>query len=77
MTFLGWLGSALLALCGVPLLINTRFGDKLFLWLWLLGEICLVVYVGAKPNRDWPLIANYGFNCALVSVVLWRRSARH
>ncbi len=70
---LGWLGSALLAFCGLPLLVNTRWGDRLFLWAWLLGELCLLFYVGERTPRDWPLLVNYGFNSLLVGFVIWRR----
>ena len=71
---LGWLGACLLAFCGVPLLVNTRFGDRLFLWAWFLGELCLLCYVSERTPRDWPLTLNYGFNALLVSFVIWRRS---
>ncbi len=69
---LGYLGAALLCLCGLPLLFSTRWGDKLFLWLWFLGECAMLVYVGQTDGAG-PYLLNYGFNVALVGFVLWKR----
>lgn len=72
---LGWLGTTALVLCGVPLVYHTRTGDRWFFWLWLLGEVCLFACV-ALTTGDPRLLANYGFNAALVAFVLVHRRHR-
>jgi hypothetical protein len=70
---IGYIGATLLAACGVPLLLpNRKFGDLVFLWTWLLGELAMLTYV-LLDTRDPPLVLNYGANAVLVAVVLWRR----
>jgi hypothetical protein len=71
----GWLGAGLLALCGLPLLLGTKAGDRWFLDLWLAGEVAMFFYVLDRTPDAWPLLANYAFNSALVGVVRWRRAA--
>ncbi len=75
MSAIGYIGAALLALCGVPLLFSTRWGDRLFLWAWFGGEVCCLIYVLGQPTILTPLALNYAANVALVAVVLWRRRA--
>ena len=59
----GWLGSLLLALCGVPQAIQSykdKHSDGIswgFLLLWAFGELFAMVYVGEKV--DLPLLLNY------------------
>jgi hypothetical protein len=73
---LGYFGAACLALCGVPLLLpNRKFGDLVFLWAWLIGELTMLAYV-LLDTRDAPLVLNYGVNALLVIAVLYRRRDR-
>lgn len=81
MNIIGWIGSIMLAICGVPQLIKTRRdghaeGISLpFLGLWFGGELLTLGYVA--PSLDWPLMANYGANVILVGIIgyykLWPR----
>jgi len=70
---LGWLGAACLGFCGLPQAVKTvRTGKAddislLFLTLWLTGEVLTLLYVW--PKADWPLIANYALNLAVVCVI--------
>lgn len=72
---IGWVGSLLLAWCGLPQAYSSiKEGHSHGMaWgtiiMWLLGEICLVIYV--VPKLDWPLILNYASNILIVSVILW------
>jgi len=49
--------------------------DWFFLWAWLIGELCMIVYV--LPKWDWPLLINYLFNLACLLVIfrykIWER----
>lgn len=69
---LGYLGAALLAFCGVPLLFRTRGGDRLFLASWLLGELTMLVYV-LEIDGPAPLVTNYALSAALVFLIVVRR----
>ena len=71
---LAWIGSVLLALCGFPMMIKSiRDGhsdgvDATFLWMWIIGEILVWVYVVSR--QDWPMIFNYSLNIIFVIVIL-------
>ncbi len=71
---IGWVSAALLAFCGVPLLVATKLGDKVFLWCWFLGELYGLGYI-CWTSQALPLLANYGLNTLLVAAILWRRRA--
>jgi uncharacterized protein with PQ loop repeat len=72
---IGWIGGLLLAFCGLPMAIKSfRDGNsdgvsKLFLVMWLLGEIALLVYVLIKHGFDLPLVTNYLLNIAFISII--------
>ena len=72
---LGWLGSILLAFCGLPQAIEsyrTKNSDGLtwgFLIMWGVGEIFTVIYI--IPKWHWPLIFNYTANLIFISVILY------
>jgi len=74
MNLLGWLGAACLGLCGLPQAIKTVRTKKTddvsgwFLFLWLAGELLTLAYVA--PKLDWPLLANYCLNIAVICVIL-------
>jgi uncharacterized protein with PQ loop repeat len=72
---LGWLGSILLAICGVPqawLSYKEKHSDGIswsFLLLWGFGEIFCLGYVYNK--LDLPLFVNYAINILIVGVMIY------
>lgn len=70
---LGWAASVVLAISSLPQCFKTvRDGhaDGLswaFIALWLIGEILSLAYV--LPSMNWPLIANYGANLAILLII--------
>jgi uncharacterized protein with PQ loop repeat len=75
MEFLGWIGSILLAFCGLPQAIEsykTKCSDGLtwgFLFMWLSGEILTFLYV--LPKLDLPLIFNYSANIIFLIIIVY------
>lgn len=75
---IGWAGGFFFAVCAAPQAIQCwRQGhaeglNQTFMWLWFLGEVLSAVYVWGTthPNPMWPLLANYGFNFALLLVIM-------
>jgi uncharacterized protein with PQ loop repeat len=74
MEIVGWIGSVLLALCGLPLAWQS-FRDKhshgisnAFLVMWLVGELLTFSYV--LPKKDYPLLFNYGLNIVCLVIVI-------
>ena len=71
----GWLGSAMLALCPIPQAIESyqlQSSDGLswaFLGLWAVGELLLLGYT--IPLKLWPLVINYVLNLSCLAVVIW------
>jgi uncharacterized protein with PQ loop repeat len=59
---IGWLGSVLLAFCGLPQAIEsykTKSSEGLtwgFISMWFIGEICTFVYI--LPTLNLPLLFN-------------------
>lgn len=84
MILIGWIGGILLALSSIPQAIRTvRDGNAdglsgFFIASWLIGEVLSLVYIG--PTFNWPLIANYGINLLIVSLIgyykVWPRDSR-
>lgn len=78
---IGWIGSILFALCGVPQAFKSiKDGNSdglswLFLLMWFFGELLSMVY--AIHLKLWPLLFNYSFNffCLLIVIYyrIWRR----
>jgi uncharacterized protein with PQ loop repeat len=74
MELIGWIGSTLLALCGVPLAWQTikqkhaRYMSNMFLAMWLIGEILTFAYI--LPKRDYPLLLNYSLNIVCLAIVV-------
>ena len=71
---LAMIGSIALATCGVPEAIKAYETEECtigytMLLLWLVGEICLVIYV--IQTSQYVLLINYGFNILLVSIMLY------
>jgi uncharacterized protein with PQ loop repeat len=70
----GWLGSALLACCGLPEAIKSlREKQSGLTWglllMWFIGEIFLMVY--AIHLGSIPLFCNYTANVFILLPVLW------
>lgn len=75
MDTLGWVGSLLLAFCGLPQAIKSikeKHSDGIspvFLFMWGAGEVLTFGYVYDK--LDLPLMANYAANIVFVGVIAW------
>jgi uncharacterized protein with PQ loop repeat len=75
MEYIGWIGSILLAFCGLPQAIEsykTKNSDGLtwgFLGMWGMGEIFTIIYI--LPKWHWPLIFNYTANIIFIGIILY------
>ncbi len=74
METIGFIGSILLGVCGIPEVVRTIKDNKChlgwnFLLLWFGGELFMLMYV--IPMKDIPLLFNYIFNFALVAIMLF------
>lgn len=73
--FLGWLGSILLAFCGLPQAISSwrKKSSHGVTWglliMWGLGEIFTLIYV--IPKMDMPLLLNYTANILFLTVIVY------
>jgi uncharacterized protein with PQ loop repeat len=73
---IGWIGSLCFALCGLPQAIQsfrTKSSEGInsgMLALWTLGEVLTLVYI-TLTTVQWPLIANYVFNLACLTVIIY------
>jgi len=76
---IGWLGSIMLALCGLPQAIEswkTKSSAGLtwgFLLLWSFGEIFTFIYI--MPKMDLPLLLNYTTNIIFLAVIIYYKLA--
>lgn len=72
---IGWIGSILLAFCGLPQAIEsfkTKSSAGLtwgFISMWFIGEICTFVYI--IPKMDLPLLFNYSANIIFLCVIIY------
>jgi uncharacterized protein with PQ loop repeat len=75
METLGYIGSIMLAICGLPQAIEsfkTKSSEGLtwgFLALWFFGEIFTFAYI--LPKMDLPLLINYSANIIFLSVIIY------
>lgn len=75
---IGWIGGALFAFCAVPQAWKSyKDGNAYsvswgFLNMWLLGEICTLIYV--FPKGHMPLLFNYVANIAFIFVILYYKA---
>ena len=75
METLGWLGSILLAFCGLPQAIEsykTKSSAGLtwgFIAMWFIGEIFTFVYI--FPKMVLPILFNYTANILFLSVIIF------
>lgn len=74
MEAIGWLGSILFAICGLPQAIqsikdgHSRGLNWFFLLAWFGGEVLTIAYVW--PKADWPLLFNYLTNLVFLLIML-------
>ena len=79
MESLGWLGSILLAFCGLPQAlesIKTKSSEGLtwgFIGMWFIGEIMTFIYI--LPKLDLPLLFNYTANIIFLSIIIYYKLA--
>jgi uncharacterized protein with PQ loop repeat len=72
---IGWIGSLLLAFCGLPQALEswkTKSSDGLtwgFISMWFIGEICTFIYI--IPKMDLPLLFNYSANIIFLIVIIY------
>lgn len=75
METIGWIGSILLAFCGLPQAIEsykTKSSAGLtwgFIGMWLIGELCTFIYI--IPQMVLPLLFNYTANIIFVSIIVY------
>jgi uncharacterized protein with PQ loop repeat len=75
MEIIGWIGSILLAFCGLPQAIEsyrTKSSDGLtwgLLLMWFWGEIFTIIYI--IPKWHWPLIFNYTANIIFLVIIIY------
>lgn len=74
----GWVGSILLAFCGLPQALHswrTKSSDGVswgLVLMWGLGEVLTLFYV--FPRMEWPLIFNYAANIVFISVIAYYKA---
>lgn len=75
MEIIGWIGSILLAFCGLPQAIEsykTKSSEGLtwgLLLMWFWGEIFTIIYI--IPKWHWPLIFNYTANIIFLVIIIY------
>ena len=74
--FIGWIGSFLLAFCGIPQLIKGLIEPttikKISIWFlltWFFGELFIMIYTFVYAFK-WPLIFNYLINLSTLIGIL-------
>ena len=79
MEMIGWLGSILLAFCGLPQAIEsykTKSSEGLtwgFIGMWFIGEIMTFIYI--LPQMVLPLIFNYTANIIFLAIIIYYKLA--
>lgn len=72
---IGWIGSILLAFCGLPQAvesIKTKSSEGLtwgFIGMWFIGEICTFIYI--LPTLNLPLLFNYTANIIFLAIIIY------
>ena len=75
MELLGWVGSIMLSICGLPQAYESyknKNSDGInwgFILLWLIGEVLVVFYVLYK--KEYPLVFNCALNIVLASIIMY------
>lgn len=77
MEIVGWVGSISFSICGIPQAYrsikegNSSGVSWWFLILWLVGELCTIVYVLMLSELLVPLIVNYILNLGSLLVIIY------
>jgi uncharacterized protein with PQ loop repeat len=72
---IGWLGSILLAFCGLPQAIMSIRNKSSYgiawgsLLMWLFGEIFTIIYI--FPQMQYPLLFNYFANIVFLGIIIY------
>lgn len=76
----GWIGSILLAACGIPLaraaIQDNSIAKNLssgFLNCWLWGEVFILIYAAMLGKDLIPVLFNVSFNIICILIILWIR----
>jgi uncharacterized protein with PQ loop repeat len=73
--FIGWTGSLLLAICGLPQAyhaIKYKHANGItwgFISMWLSGEILTLIYI--SPSLNLPLLVNYSANILFLLIIIF------
>jgi len=76
MDLLGWIGGLCLAVCALPQAVkvykekNADGTSHAMLWLWMIGEVCTLLYI-VFANFSYPLFINYSLNIVFVAVIFY------
>lgn len=75
MTFIGWIGNTLLAMCAVPAAAAALFTGRSptpwsLLIPWGLGEVLAAIYALSLPDSA-PLLLNYLVNIVAISILVF------
>lgn len=76
LSFIGWLGSLCFALCAAPQAYqcykqkHASGVNSAFIWLWFIGEICMIIYTPMTLGWDWPIMTNYIVNIIFICIIL-------
>jgi uncharacterized protein with PQ loop repeat len=75
MEYIGWTGSILFAICGLPQAIECYRNKNAnglswgFLLCWFFGELFTMIYI--IPKMDMPLLFNYSLNMVFLIIILY------
>jgi uncharacterized protein with PQ loop repeat len=75
METIGYIGSIMLAVCGLPQALEsykTKSSEGLtwgFIVLWLFGELFTFAYI--LPKMDLPLLINYSANIIFLTIIVY------
>jgi len=75
MDIIGYIGSIMLAICGLPQAIEsfkTKSSEGLtwgFILLWFFGELFTFAYI--IPKMDLPLLINYSANIIFLIIIIY------
>lgn len=74
---IGWVGSICFSICAIPQAYKSVVEKHSigvswsFLLLWLVGELCTIIYVLVLPELLVPLIVNYILNLGSLIVIIY------
>lgn len=74
--YVGWFASLCFALCALPQAyqcVKQGHGigiNKLFMWIWLSGEVSMMPYIVIKHGWDWPIMFNLTVNTFFIIVIM-------